>query len=164
MFKNFIIAFKKTYAEIYKDKIAAKKYLKYLYEEVEQHNKLVEMLQDLAEVLGNLSYTSGVSNKIYCDYFMRPYFFLKYDMHISEGRPHQHDPNGTGYIKALTHINEEICRHYNGAKLLYHMHKYKECLQEIKDVVKLYNEEWKKLDEEHYPLSLPVKEHLNFTN
>ena len=34
MFTNFIKAFKQTYKEIYKDKIAAKKYLKYLREEL----------------------------------------------------------------------------------------------------------------------------------
>ncbi len=155
MLTNFIIAFKQTYREIYKDKIAAKKYLKYLYEEISSHNAIIEQLQTIAEDIGSLSYAVGVSNDIYCEYFIRPYFFLKYDMHVSDGKPFRHDPNGIGYIKALTHISNETIRHYNGAKWLYHMHNYKGCLQEIKDAVKWYNDEWKKLYEGHESFVLP---------
>lgn len=159
MLRNFIKAFKQTYQEIYKDKIAAKKYLKYLREEIILHSHNIEILNNIAEDLDYASMSSGVSPELYDEYFIRLYFFLKYDKTISDGKPIvcQKDPYGIGYIKTLEHIGEEINQRYNIALCNYRAQNYKMCLSNIKQAIEYYNAAWKELDDKHYPISI---EHL----
>lgn len=159
MLRNFIKAFKQTYQEIYKDKIAAKKYLKYLREEIILHSHNIEVLNNIAEDLDYASMSSGVSPELYNEYFLRLEFFLKYDKTISDGKPIvcQKDPYGIGYVKALEQIGNEINQRYNIALCNYRAQNYKMCLSNIKQAIEYYNAAWKELDEKHYPISI---EHL----
>lgn len=149
MLKNFIKAFKQTYKEIYKDKIAAKKYLKYLREEITELGNSIDKLNTLNEDIDYASYSSIVPPTLYCEYFLRLHYFLQYDMHVTDNKPFAYDHSGIGYLKTLKIFYTEAVRHFNGAKLMYHMNEYQNCLREIKETVKWYNEEWKKLDSNH---------------
>ena len=153
LFKNFIIAFKQTYKEIYRDKIAAKKYLKYLREEITELGNSIDKLNTINEDIDYASYSSIVPSTSYCEYFLRLHYFLQYDMHVTDNKPFAYNHNSIGYLKILKNLYTNDVRHYNGARLMYHMNKYKECLQEIKETVKWYNEEWKKLDSNHTNIS-----------
>lgn len=165
MFKNFIKAFKQTYQEINRDKITAKKYLKYLKEEIILHSHNVSILKSIGMVLDYASISSAVSPELYDKYFIRLWYFLKYDRNIPPGWPAEgstqlapvvcmKDPMGIGYIDSVKKIGEEVTARYDAALKKYRSHEYKECIAEIKEAVEYFNNSWKELDSEHYILKL----------
>jgi thiaminase len=165
MFKNFIKAFKQTYQEINRDKITAKKYLRYLKEELILHSHNFSILKSIAMVLDYASISSAVSPELYDKYFIRLWYFLKYDRNIPSGWPPEgstqltqvvcmKDPMGIGYIDSVKKIGEEVTAKYNAALKNYHSHDYKECIAKIKEAVEYYNNSWKDLDNNHFMLKL----------